>query len=140
MPRGLIIAATRVIDAVQDALPFVAQHKAASEQAVVLDLLFVDTLMDWEDVLAGHLTAEDITHRRTTLLKNNVPKGATQCRTQSLLARRCHQAAPAKYCEARAYLSGAYQRDVGLAIRNGETDVLKIPPSSRLRPTGSLLK
>jgi hypothetical protein len=60
---GLIIAVSQVLDALRDVFPFAKEHKAASELSIVLDSLFIDAQLEWENIYAGKYDEEQISKR-----------------------------------------------------------------------------
>jgi len=60
---GAIIACSQVLDALRDVFPIAKRHKAASMYAIALDRLFIDAQLEWEDILAGKYTNEQISKR-----------------------------------------------------------------------------
>lgn len=66
---GCIIAASQVADALKDVFPFAQRHKAASAHLIILDSLFIDAQLEWENVFAGVLTNQQIVDRRHKLAK-----------------------------------------------------------------------
>ncbi len=66
---GAIIAASQVADALREVFPFTKTHKAASEQAITLEGLFIDAQLEWESIFSGRYTNDQITNRRYKLMK-----------------------------------------------------------------------
>jgi hypothetical protein len=50
---GLIIACSQVLDALRDVFPVAKRHKSASELSGILDSLFIDAQLEWENIFAG---------------------------------------------------------------------------------------
>ncbi len=80
-----IIAASQLADALKDVFPFAKKHKAASVHAITLDNLFNDTQLEWENILSGRYTDEEIMIRRHKLgklqldaLQHNFPDGLVE--------------------------------------------------------------
>jgi hypothetical protein len=48
---AMIIAASQVADALKNVFTFTKTHKAASEQTVILDSLFIDAQLEWKTFL-----------------------------------------------------------------------------------------
>jgi hypothetical protein len=65
---GTIIALSQLSDALKDAIPLTARHKAASALVVSLDALLIEALYEWESVFGGQFTNEEITERRRKLM------------------------------------------------------------------------
>jgi hypothetical protein len=66
---GVIIAASQLADALKDVFPFIRTHKAASEHTVVLNSMFIDAQLEWENIFLGRYTDEQISTRRGKLMK-----------------------------------------------------------------------
>ena len=66
---GGIIAASQLADALQDVIPFTAQHKSASALSMTLNALLIEALYEWEGVYAARFTVEEITDRRRKLMQ-----------------------------------------------------------------------
>jgi len=66
---GSIIAISQVLDAIKDVFPIAKRHKAASEHALVLDSLFIDTQLEWEGVFSGRYSDDQIVSRLHKLRK-----------------------------------------------------------------------
>ena len=66
---GCIIAASQVADALKDVFPFAQRHKAASAHSIVLDSLFIEAQLEWENVFSGVLSNSQIIDRRHRLAK-----------------------------------------------------------------------
>jgi hypothetical protein len=60
---GVVIAASQVLDALRDVFPVVKRHKAASEYTVVLESLFIDAQLEWENIFAGKYDNGEISKR-----------------------------------------------------------------------------
>jgi len=82
---GAIIAAAQVADALKDVFPFAKKYKAASVHAMTLDYLFNDTQLEWENILSGRYTDEEIMKLRHKLgklqidaLQHNFPDGLAE--------------------------------------------------------------
>jgi hypothetical protein len=66
---GGIIAAAQVLDATKQVFPFTRTHKAASDLTVALELLFIDTQLEWERIYTGRVPEEAIMDRCAKLRK-----------------------------------------------------------------------
>jgi hypothetical protein len=66
---GLIIAASQLADALKEVFPFTKIHKAASEHTIILDSMFIDALLEWENIFGGKYSDEQISNRRHKLMK-----------------------------------------------------------------------
>jgi hypothetical protein len=66
---GAIIAASQLADALKEVFPFTKIHKAASEHTVSLDGMFIDALLEWENIFSGKYSDEQISNRRHKLMK-----------------------------------------------------------------------
>ncbi len=64
-----IIAAAQLLDAIKHVFPFAKQHKAASDLTVALELLFIDTQYEWEEIYTGQLSDKAIMSARRKLQK-----------------------------------------------------------------------
>jgi hypothetical protein len=64
-----IVAASQVVDALQNVLPVIRQHRATADLASALETLFIDAQLEWEDVFSGRLSEVDINTRRHRLQK-----------------------------------------------------------------------
>ena len=64
-----IIAAAQLLDAIKHVFPFAKQHKAASDLTVALELLFIDTQYEWEEIYTGQLADKAIMSARRKLQK-----------------------------------------------------------------------
>lgn len=109
---GIIIAASQVADALRDALPFGALHRAASVHFTMMVSILVDALLEWEEVAAGEIPARDITMKRHRLMRlqheaesKNFPGGLVADRKGFVLAR----------AEAAAYFRSRFGREVARA-------------------------
>ncbi|WP_263357464.1 hypothetical protein [Acidicapsa ligni] len=63
---ALLIAATQVVDALQNVLPFQKRRESLSGWCNELDLIFVMSQRDWEATYAGRMTEErivELTHQ-----------------------------------------------------------------------------
>lgn len=58
-----IIAASQVTDAVKDVFPITKQHKAAGDLAAVLENLFIDAQLEWDNIFSGKYTNDQISTR-----------------------------------------------------------------------------
>jgi len=106
MVWGGVIAAAAVVDALQNAVPFAVRLRGTSALCVALDALFIDALMEWEDVFAGRLDEAAINARRHKLMNlrhdadvKNLPNGLPIKKTLFRLAE----------IEASAYLQSTYK-------------------------------
>ncbi|HEV3037783.1 MAG TPA: hypothetical protein VHA33_08365 [Candidatus Angelobacter sp.] len=79
---AVIIAAAQVADALKEVFPFIKRHKAASELTATYDNLFIDTQLEWENIISGRFTDDQITNRLHKLRKlqreaerRNFPEG-----------------------------------------------------------------
>ena len=79
---AMIIAASQVADALKNVFTFTKTHKAASEHTVILDSLFIDAQLEWENIFTGRYTDDEIMNRRHKLMKlqhdaerKNFPEG-----------------------------------------------------------------
>lgn len=82
---GAIIAAAQVTDALKDVFPFAKRHKAASELTSTYDNLFIDVQLEWESILSGRFTDDQISSRLHKLRKlrleaewRNFPEGLAE--------------------------------------------------------------
>lgn len=66
---GSIIALSQVADALKDAIPYTARHKAANDLLNGLNALFIEALFEWEGVFAAQFPIEDIVDRRRKLMQ-----------------------------------------------------------------------
>ncbi len=66
---GAIIAASQLADALKEVFPFTKIHKAASEHTISLDGMFIDALLEWENIFSGKYSDEQISNRRIKLMK-----------------------------------------------------------------------
>jgi hypothetical protein len=66
---GAIIAASQLADALKEVFPFTKIHKAAGEHTVSLDSMFIDALLEWENIFSGKYSDEQISNRRHKLMK-----------------------------------------------------------------------
>ena len=66
---GAIIAASQLADALKEAFPFTKIHRAASEHTISLDSMFIDALLEWENIFSGKYSDEQISNRRHKLMK-----------------------------------------------------------------------
>jgi hypothetical protein len=66
---GAIIAASQLADALKAVFPFTKIHKAASEHTIILDSMFIDALLEWENIFSGKYSDEQISNRRHKLMK-----------------------------------------------------------------------
>jgi len=66
---GAIIAASQLADALKEVFPFTKTHKAASEHTIALDSMFIDALLEWENIFSGKYSYEQISNRRHKLMK-----------------------------------------------------------------------
>jgi len=62
-----IIAASQLLDALKNVIPFTSRNQAASGLAESLDALVIDALYEWEGVYGGQFTIEEITNRTRKL-------------------------------------------------------------------------
>ena len=69
-------------DALKNVFTFTKTHKAASEHTVILDSLFIDAQLEWENIFTGRYTDDEIMNRRHKLMKlqhdaerKNFPEG-----------------------------------------------------------------
>lgn len=58
-----VIAASQIADALKDVFPFAKQHKAAGELATILENLFIDAQLEWDNIFSGKYTNEQISTR-----------------------------------------------------------------------------
>lgn len=79
---GFIIALSQVADALKEVFPFAKKHKAASVHSMTLDYLFNDVQLEWENIVSGQHTDEEIMKLRHKLgksqldaLQHNFPDG-----------------------------------------------------------------
>jgi hypothetical protein len=100
-----IIAAAQLADALKDVFPFSRLHKAASEHTSILNGLFIDAQLEWENVFSGRYSDEETMKRRHKLMKlqleaerKNFPGGLA---TNPALVALAEQ-------EAKDYLSATY--------------------------------
>jgi hypothetical protein len=68
MVWGGIIAASQMAEALQTGMGYASRLRGATALCFALDTLFIDCLMEWEDIRAGKVQAEDITNRRHRLM------------------------------------------------------------------------
>jgi hypothetical protein len=66
---GAIIAASQLADALKEVFPFTKIHKAASEHTIGLDSMFIDALLEWENIFGGKYSDDQISNRRHKLMK-----------------------------------------------------------------------
>jgi hypothetical protein len=66
---GGIIAAAQLLDATKQVFPFTRTQKAASDLTVALELLFIDTQLEWERIYTGRVPEEAIMDRCAKLRK-----------------------------------------------------------------------
>ena len=66
---AVIIAASQVADALKEVFPFAKKHKAASELALALAGLFIDVQLEWENIVSGRFTDEQVLNRLYKLRK-----------------------------------------------------------------------
>jgi hypothetical protein len=64
-----IIAASQLADALKEVFPFTKIHKAASEHTIILDSMFIDALLEWENIFSGKYSDDQISNRRHKLMK-----------------------------------------------------------------------
>jgi hypothetical protein len=102
---GCVIAVAQVADALKDILPFAKKHKAASQLAITLDILFIDAQLEWDNIFSGKYSDEQISTRLHKLRKlqheaehSHFPEGLTQRDTLFALSQ----------SEAQIYLSTTY--------------------------------
>jgi hypothetical protein len=69
---GAIIATSQVADALKDVFPFAKRHKAASVHSMILDNLFNDVQLEWEKILSGRYSDEEIMDLRHKLGKKQL--------------------------------------------------------------------
>lgn len=65
---GGIIAAAQIADALQNAMGYTARLRGATALSFALEALFIDCLMEWEDVFGGRLGEDEIIKRRHKLM------------------------------------------------------------------------
>jgi len=68
MVWGGIIAASQIADALQNAIAYTARLRGATALSFALEALFIDCLMEWEDVFAGRIDEAEIIKRRHKLM------------------------------------------------------------------------
>jgi hypothetical protein len=66
---GTIIALSQLSDALKDAIPLTARHKATIALVTSLDTLVIEALYQWEGVFGGQFSNEEITDRRRKLMQ-----------------------------------------------------------------------
>ncbi len=66
---AVIIAASQVADALKEVFPFTKRHKAASELTSTYDNLFIDAQLEWENIISGRFTDDQIINRLHKLRK-----------------------------------------------------------------------
>ncbi len=66
---GAVIAASQLADALKEVFPFTKIHRAASEHTIGLDSMFIDALLEWENIFSGKYSDEQISNRRHKLMK-----------------------------------------------------------------------
>jgi hypothetical protein len=59
-----IIAAAQLLDATKNVFPFAKEHKAASDLTIALELLFIDSQLEWEKIYTGKVPEDDIMEAR----------------------------------------------------------------------------
>jgi hypothetical protein len=64
-----IIAASQLIDAVKDVIPFQKDHRAASDLVHTLDNIFIDAQFEWENIFTGRVPRNEILDRRQKLMR-----------------------------------------------------------------------
>jgi len=62
---GTIIALSQLSDALKDAIPLTARHKATIALVTSLDALVIEALYEWEGVFGGQFSNEG-NHRSAT--------------------------------------------------------------------------
>lgn len=107
---GVIIAASQLADALKDVFPFAKIHKAASDQTISLDGIFIDAQLEWENIFSGRYSDEQIMNRRHKLMKlqheterKNFPNGLAE--KEALVAAAEH--------EAEVYFATTYDVKIG---------------------------
>ncbi len=65
---GGIIAASQLAEALQTGMGYTSRLRGATALSFALDALFIDCLMEWEDVFGGKLDEGEITKRRHRLM------------------------------------------------------------------------
>ena len=68
MVWGGIIAASQVADALQNAMGYTVRLDGATALSFTLEALFIDCLMEWEDIFGGRIEADEISKRRHKLM------------------------------------------------------------------------
>ena len=112
---GFVIACSQVVDALRDVFPVTKRHKAANELAGVLERLFIDAQLEWEDVFAGRYLDDQIAQRLHTLrmlhLKaedDSFPEGLPKREDLFGLAQ----------AEARTFFWKTYSVDLGSGVKS----------------------
>jgi hypothetical protein len=59
-----IIAAAQLLDATKNVFPFAKEHKAASDLTIALELIFIDSQLEWEKIYTGKVPEDDIMEAR----------------------------------------------------------------------------
>jgi hypothetical protein len=100
-----IIAASQLIDAVKDVIPFQKNHRGASDLVNILDTIFIDAQFEWENIFTGRVPDDEILNRRHKLMRlrteaehKHFPDGHVPSARLFALAR----------TEAKDYLSALY--------------------------------
>lgn len=82
---ALIIAASQVADALKEVFPFTKKHRAASELTLALASLFIDVQLEWENIVSGRFTDDQVLNRlhklrrlRFNAQKANFPDGLAE--------------------------------------------------------------
>lgn len=65
---GGIIAASQIADALQNAMGYATRLRGATALSFALEALFIDCLMEWEDIFGGRIEEEEIIKRRHKLM------------------------------------------------------------------------
>lgn len=100
-----IIAAAQVADALKDVFPLSRLHKAASEHTSILNALFIDAQLEWENIFSARYSSDESMKRRHKLMKlqleaerKNFPGGLAVNQAIAALAEQ----------EAKDYLTATY--------------------------------
>jgi len=101
-----IIAASQLIDAVKDVIPFQRNNKSANDVVNTLDTILIDSQFEWEDIFAGHLPDNEISTRRRKIVRLRVEAERKHFPDGHVVSRRLFALARV---EARNYLSAMYE-------------------------------
>ena len=60
---GAVIVLVQIAEALQRAIPYSARFAGTNDLCAAFDALFIETLLEWEDIAAGRIDEEKITKR-----------------------------------------------------------------------------